>query len=51
MDDIDCVFTTGATFVSSQAVLDNSDIVTCTLNNVPAVLFTDNGMNFNVFIV
>ena len=51
MDQFDCVFTTGTTSVSSQAMGGGSDTVTCTLDNVPAALFTDNGMDCNVCTV
>ena len=50
VNDIDCVFTTGATSISSQAVMVNSDTVTCTLNGVPAVLFTDDGMDCVMYL-
>ena len=49
VNEFDCVFTTGATSVSSQAMLGTSNTVTCTLDDVPDELFIDTGMDCNVF--
>ena len=49
VNEFDCVFTTGATSVSSQAMLGTSNTVTCTLDDVPDQLFIDTGMDCNVF--
>ena len=51
VNEFDCVFTTGATSVSSQAMLGTSNTVTCTLDDVPDELFIDTGMDCNVFTV
>ena len=49
VNEFECVFTTGATSVSSQAMLGNNNTVTCTLDGVPDQLFIDTGMDCNVF--
>ena len=50
VNESDCVFTTGATSVSFQVMGGGSDTVTCILDNIPAALFTDNGMNCVMYV-
>ena len=51
VNEFDCVFsTTGATSVSSQAMLGTSNTVTCTLDDVPDELFIDTGMDCVMYL-